>query len=269
MGSTSGGTASVEATAPDRPVASTGRVRWRRTGVGAALPSAGFAIAATLAAAGLPSAAAGAQAQPSVSVATAPTVATGSPPARVSRAQRPPLRAEGAATPVAPPASPSPLTATTSPPPPTPSTATAPPAVVVTAVLPTAGTMSSCYCTRWGSFHSGVDIASPLGTPIYAAIGGIVVEAGPVSGFGNWVVVRQADGSFGVYGHMRTVLVRRGQTVGAGQRIALVGNEGQSTGPHLHFEVRQGSITGAAENPLNWLTAIGVNVSTWRPFSSS
>lgn len=140
-------------------------------------------------------------------------------------------------------------------------------AALRTATLPVTGSMSSCYCTRWGSFHTGVDIAAPLGTPIVAAAAGRVVEAGPAQGFGNWVVVQHPDGTYSVYGHMRTYEVETGQDVVAGQLIAQVGNEGISTGPHLHFEVRAGSSNGTSEDPLAWLRDHGVDPIGWKPTS--
>lgn len=197
-------------------------------------------------------------------VTIAPTPPAPSPPDRVSRKQRLPLRAEGAGTPAA--AAPAPVppavAATTPPVSPT------PPAPVVTAVLPTVGSMTSCYCTRWGSFHTGVDVAGPLGSPIYAAMTGRVVQAGPATGFGNWVVILQTDGSYAVYGHMRVINVTQGQIVAAGQQVALIGNEGQSTGPHLHFEIRTGSYTGSSQDPLSWLRKVGVDAGSWKPFTT-
>ena len=129
--------------------------------------------------------------------------------------------------------------------------------------------MSTCYCTRWGAFHTGVDIAAPLGTPIVAAEAGRVVQAGPAAGFGNWVVLQHTDGTFTVYGHMRVYTVEVGQQVTAGQQIALVGNEGFSTGPHLHFETRTGGTRGPATDPIAWLTARAVTASAWKPIESS
>lgn len=104
---------------------------------------------------------------------------------------------------------------------------------------------TSGFGPRGGEQHNGVDLAGPLGTPIYAARDGEVVAAGPASGFGNWIVIRhEVDGKRvdTVYGHMSRpgVLVRLGDKVKAGQQIGKIGNEGQSTGPHLHFEVWDG-----------------------------
>lgn len=104
---------------------------------------------------------------------------------------------------------------------------------------------TSGFGMRDGSVHNGVDLAGPLGTPIYAARDGEVVAAGPASGFGNWIVIKhEIDGKRvdTVYGHMTRsgVLVRVGQKVKAGDMIGRIGNEGRSTGPHLHFEIWDG-----------------------------
>jgi murein DD-endopeptidase MepM/ murein hydrolase activator NlpD len=126
------------------------------------------------------------------------------------------------------------------------------------AVAPTTGRLTSTYGSRWGTMHWGIDIANSIGTPILSAADGVVVEAGPASGFGLWVRVRHADGTITVYGHVDRTLVREGQAVKAGQRIATMGNRGQSTGPHLHFEVWTAG--GAKTNPLTWLRARGVRI---------
>ncbi|MFW0791368.1 M23 family metallopeptidase [Gordonia sp. CPCC 205333] len=120
---------------------------------------------------------------------------------------------------------------------------------------------TSCFCDRWGSFHGGIDMAAPLGTPIHAAADGVVIEAGPASGYGNWVQVRGSDGTVTMYGHMASsgVLVQKGQHVTAGDVIALVGSEGFSTGPHLHFEVWKNGTTKI--DPMPWLAQHGVRLS--------
>lgn len=104
---------------------------------------------------------------------------------------------------------------------------------------------SSSFGPRGGEQHNGTDLAGPLGTPIYAARDGEVIAAGPASGFGNWIVLQHdVDGKRvdTVYGHMERsgVLVRVRQKVKAGEMIGRIGSEGQSTGPHLHFEVWDG-----------------------------
>lgn len=118
------------------------------------------------------------------------------------------------------------------------------------------GQITSNYGSRWGGTHYGLDIANPLGTPIVAPKAGVVVEAGPASGFGLWVRIQHPDGTITVYGHISSYAVQAGQQVQAGQLIARVGNRGQSSGPHLHFEVWDPS--GKKINPLAWLQSSGV-----------
>jgi len=129
------------------------------------------------------------------------------------------------------------------------------------AVLPVQGaSLSSGFGYRWGTLHAGMDFAAPLGTPEYAAMDGVVVQAGAASGFGLAVYIQHENGDVTVYGHMQQILVVEGQTVRAGDTIALLGNRGQSTGPHLHFEVHLGGIDGERVDPLPWLRDHGVDV---------
>jgi len=125
-------------------------------------------------------------------------------------------------------------------------------------VRPVSGVESSPFGWRWGEFHSGVDLAAPYGTPIYAAGAGVVQRAGPAEGYGNLIVIRHADGSETWYGHEEAVLVTVGEKVAAGQLIARVGSLGWSTGPHLHFEVH---VDGRPVDPVTWLAARGIRVS--------
>jgi murein DD-endopeptidase MepM/ murein hydrolase activator NlpD len=97
-------------------------------------------------------------------------------------------------------------------------------------------------------------------TPEYAAVEGVVLRAGAASGFGLAVYVLHDNGDVTVYGHMDKILVEPGQYVEAGETIALLGNRGQSTGPHLHFEVHRGGINGKRIDPLPWLAERGVEV---------
>ena len=126
--------------------------------------------------------------------------------------------------------------------------------------LPVDGTMTTCFCQRWGSMHWGVDLAAPLGTPILAASDGVVIKAGPASGYGNAIYLQDADGDVQIYGHMRYLLVEPGQLVSAGDVIAKVGNEGQSTGPHLHFEIHRGELGGKPIDPATWLADRGAPI---------
>ena len=125
-------------------------------------------------------------------------------------------------------------------------------------VKPAEGAYTSGFGARWGTNHNGVDIANAVGTPILAAMDGIVIDAGPASGFGNWVRLKHEDGTMTVYGHMETVEVAVGQTVHAGQRIAGMGNRGFSTGSHLHFEVYPDGSTPV--DPAPWLAERGITL---------
>ncbi len=128
-------------------------------------------------------------------------------------------------------------------------------------VLPVAGArLTSTFGPRWGSVHAGIDLAAPVLTPEYAAADGVVLEAGPAGGYGNVVYVQHENGDVTVYGHMEQVLVQPGQVVRAGDTIALMGNRGQSTGPHLHFEVIIGGLDGQKVDPIPWLQERGVSV---------
>ena len=126
--------------------------------------------------------------------------------------------------------------------------------------LPLAGTLTSCYCLRWGTMHWGIDIAAPMYTPIYAAGDGTVLRAGEATGFGQAVYIQHDNGDVTVYGHMEVIEVTAGQRVVAGQEIAQVGTRGFSTGPHLHFEVQSGGIGGTRVDPVIWLANRGIFV---------
>jgi murein DD-endopeptidase MepM/ murein hydrolase activator NlpD len=119
---------------------------------------------------------------------------------------------------------------------------------------PAQGKLTSRFGRRWGRMHRGIDIAGPVGTPIYAAADGVVVDAGWHSGgYGNLVEVRHNDGTVTRYAHNSRLRVTNGQMVRQGQQIADMGSTGRSTGSHLHFEIRpQG---GSAANPINFLIA--------------
>lgn len=127
-------------------------------------------------------------------------------------------------------------------------------------VQPVRGRITSTAGPRWGTTHYGLDIANKIGTPIFAVADGVVEKSGPASGFGLWVVVRHADGSRSVYGHINQAFVAAGERVSAGDRIAEVGNRGQSTGPHLHLEIRQGSASGDKIDPVGWLRERGLEL---------
>jgi murein DD-endopeptidase MepM/ murein hydrolase activator NlpD len=129
-------------------------------------------------------------------------------------------------------------------------------------VRPARGVTTSCFGSRWGVTHFGVDIAAPIGTPVYAATNGVVQRAGTATGFGYAVYIRGDDGAVTVYGHVNRYFVGVGERVSAGERIAEVGNRGQSTGPHLHFEVHpSGAMYSGQVDPVPWLRARGISIS--------
>jgi murein DD-endopeptidase MepM/ murein hydrolase activator NlpD len=129
------------------------------------------------------------------------------------------------------------------------------------AVVPVNGArLTSTFGPRWGTLHAGIDLAAPMLTPEYAAADGVVLEAGPASGYGLAVYIQHANGDVTVYGHMEEILVQPGQVVRAGDTIARLGNRGQSTGPHLHFEVHVGGVNGTKIDPLPWLRQRGVHI---------
>ncbi|MFD5099967.1 transglycosylase family protein [Streptomyces albidochromogenes] len=109
-------------------------------------------------------------------------------------------------------------------------------------------------------YHTGVDFPVPTGTAVKSVAPGRVVSAGWGGAYGYQVVVRHADGKYSQYAHLSALTVREGQSVGAGQRIGRSGSTGNSTGPHLHFEVRTGPGYGSDIDPLAYLRAGGVAV---------
>lgn len=128
-------------------------------------------------------------------------------------------------------------------------------------VKPFSGRVTSCYGARWDAIHFGLDVASPIGTPLYAPLAGTIERAGPATGFGLAVYLRGDDGAVYVYGHINDYFVRAGDRVRAGEQIAEVGNTGVSTGPHVHFEVHpNGAMYSGAVNPVPWLNARGITV---------
>jgi murein DD-endopeptidase MepM/ murein hydrolase activator NlpD len=104
-------------------------------------------------------------------------------------------------------------------------------------IWPAQGVLTSGYGWRWGRSHNGIDIAAPIGTPIFAAASGKVVGAGWHSGYGNVVKLEHLDGSFTLYAHNNRIMVEHGQQVNQGEQIAEMGSTGNSTGSHVHFEI--------------------------------
>ncbi|CAM5604028.1 MULTISPECIES: transglycosylase family protein [Streptomyces] len=109
-------------------------------------------------------------------------------------------------------------------------------------------------------YHTGVDFPVPTGTSVRSVGAGTVVSAGWEGSFGYQVVVRHADGRYTQYAHLSAISVKDGQSVGAGQRIGRSGSTGNSTGPHLHFEVRTGPGFGSDVDPVAYLRAGGVRI---------
>ena len=115
---------------------------------------------------------------------------------------------------------------------------------------PVSGPVTSGFGLRWGRMHEGIDIAVAEGTPVRAAGAGTVIYAGWMGGYGNLVVVDHGNGLSTAYAHNSSLGVGVGQSVTAGQIVSYSGNTGNSTGPHVHFEVR---VNGSAVDPLGYL----------------
>ena len=123
-------------------------------------------------------------------------------------------------------------------------------------IWPASGPITSSFGWRihpiYGSsiFHSGVDIGADYGDTVAAADGGVIIYSDWMSGYGKTIIIQHANGITSLYGHCSALLVSTGQRVNKGQAIARVGSTGNSTGPHLHFEVR---VNGSPVNPGNYL----------------
>ncbi|MFG2327844.1 M23 family metallopeptidase [Streptomyces sp. NBC_01723] len=117
----------------------------------------------------------------------------------------------------------------------------------------------------WASKHSGQDFAVPIGTNVVATHGGTVVKAGGNGAgdgpaYGNAIVIKHGNGTYSQYAHLSKVNVKIGQVVKTGQSIAKSGNTGNSSGPHLHFEIRTTANYGSAVDPVSFLRDKGVTV---------
>lgn len=122
---------------------------------------------------------------------------------------------------------------------------------IPTYIRPTTyGTLTSGYGARWGTIHKGIDWGVPVGTACRASRAGTVVSAGWSGGYGYCVVIDHGDGVRTRYAHLSSIQVSNGQYVNQGEVIALTGNTGDSTGPHVHFEI---IVNGTALNPANYL----------------
>lgn len=112
------------------------------------------------------------------------------------------------------------------------------------------GSFSSGFGSRWGRAHEGVDWSCSVGTTVFASCKGTVVYAGWQNGYGNTIIISHGDGLKTRYAHLSSILVSNGQSVEQGTTIGKSGNTGNSTGPHLHFEIL---LDGEPVNPLNYL----------------
>ena len=124
-------------------------------------------------------------------------------------------------------------------------------------IMPTQGWLTSAFSSmrthpilHTARPHEGIDVTAPMGTPIEAPAAGTVRDAGWESGYGNMIVIDHGFGTVTKFAHASKILVREGQRVSRGQRIALVGNTGLATGPHLHYEVH---VNGRAVDPLRYV----------------
>ncbi|MFJ5832525.1 peptidoglycan DD-metalloendopeptidase family protein [Streptomyces sp. NPDC093089] len=131
-------------------------------------------------------------------------------------------------------------------------------------VAPVTGGFSTPYRasgSMWSSgYHTGVDFIASSGTTVRAVGAGTVVSAGWSGAYGNEVVIQHADGNYSQYAHLSSLSVSSGQTVTGGQQIGLSGSTGNSTGPHLHFEIRTSPNYGSDIDPLAYLRQHGVSV---------
>ncbi|WP_037683169.1 transglycosylase family protein [Streptomyces griseus] len=131
----------------------------------------------------------------------------------------------------------------------------------VAPVSASTGTPYHATGSSWSKgYHTGVDFPVPTGTTVKSVASGQVVSAGWAGSFGYQVVVRHVDGRYTQYAHLSAISVRDGQSVGTGQRLGRSGSTGNSTGPHLHFEVRTGPGFGSDVDPLAYLRAGGVTI---------
>ena len=114
---------------------------------------------------------------------------------------------------------------------------------------PTQGVLTSEFGSRWGRQHNGIDIGNDIGTEILAADSGRVVYAGWMEGYGNYLTIDHGNGFETSYAHCDELVVSEGDCVMQGETIAYMGNTGNSTGPHLHFEIKR---DGVFQNPMEY-----------------
>jgi len=107
-------------------------------------------------------------------------------------------------------------------------------------IWPAKGVVTSKFGKRWGKMHEGIDIGCPQGTPVFASTPGKVIFSGTKGGYGTVLIIQHPGEWFTIYAHNSKNLVGQGQSVKKGQKIALSGQTGRASGPHLHFEIRKG-----------------------------
>ena len=171
--------------------------------------------------------------------------------------QTAPALAAPATAPAAPlpaPASPAPAPAAAAPA--APATAPAPDTRGWVAPISAGYTLTSGFGMRWGALHPGQDFAIPVGSEVRAMSSGTVLMAGSSGGYGNKVEIQYWDGTVSWYAHNASLSVSQGQSVSPGQVVALSGNSGHSTGPHLHLEIHPAN--GDPVAPLGWLQKMGI-----------
>ncbi|MFJ2110800.1 peptidoglycan DD-metalloendopeptidase family protein [Streptomyces sp. NPDC087850] len=129
---------------------------------------------------------------------------------------------------------------------------------------PVTGPLGTAYHesgASWASgYHTGIDFVVPVGMTVRAVGPGTVVKAGVGVSYGNEIVIRHDDGTYSQYAHLSSISVSEGQEVKGGQTVGLSGNTGNSTGPHLHFEIRTGAEYGADISPVPYLRKRGVTI---------
>ena len=127
-------------------------------------------------------------------------------------------------------------------------------------MLPTQGRLTTCFCMRWGQMHWGIDLAAPLGTPIYAAADGVVLRAGPASGFGNAVYIQDADGNVHIYGHMRYYDVAPATSCTPATRSPRSATRASRPARTCTTRSTAAAWTAARSTPQDWLAERGVEI---------
>lgn len=119
--------------------------------------------------------------------------------------------------------------------------------------IPAKGVLTSKFGIRKGKMHNGIDIGAPYGTAIYSASSGVVSFAGWQDGYGNVIKIDHGSNIETVYAHCSCIYVRKLQKISAGEKVGEVGSTGNSTGPHVHFEIR---VNGSPKDPLIYVKQI-------------